>query len=303
MIKVFDRAKNSYYDEEQYGEKYLKFLYGCFIGRILLKIAVSSWFSRINERLNSSKRSVKKIQPFIDKYNVTIDDFENEKYTSFNAFFIRKLADGKRKICKDDDKLISPADSKLFVYSIDEDLKLCIKGSIYSIRELLKSEVLAEQFKGGLCFVYRLSVDDFHRYCFVENGDIISKKSISGRLHTVSSISSDYKVFAENKREFSVINTSALGVIIQMEIGALLVGRIENHDTTIAIKGSEKGYFAYGGSTIIVMISKDKANVDNDILQNSLNGIETKVKYGEKVGNIYVETPEYLLQGNVSDHS
>lgn len=303
MSKVYDRGKKTYYNEQQYGRKRLKFLYGSLVGRMLLKIAISSGFSSLNERLNSSKRSTRKIQPFIEKYNIKMDDFKSEKYKNFNDFFTRKLAEGKRKICSSYQCLISPADSKLLVYTINKDLILRIKNTKYSIKELLKNDVLAEEFRGGLCLVFRLSMDDLHRYCFVESGDIIEKKSISGKLHTVSSISSKYKVFTENKREYTVIRTSILGEIIQMEIGALLVGKINNHDTIFAKKGREKGYFSLGGSTIVVLISRGKTKVDSDILKNSEKGIETKVKYGEKIGEIYAKTPEHLFQRDVSDNS
>lgn len=303
MIKVYDRAKKSYYNEKQYGRKRRRFLYGSVLGRMLLKIVASSGISRLIERLNSSSRSVQKIQPFIEKYNIKMDDFENVKYKSFNDFFTRKLADGKRKICSNYQCLISPADSKLLVCTINKELKLRIKNAKYSIEELLKSEDLAEEFKGGLCLVFRLSVDDFHRYCFIESGDIIEKKSVSGKLHTVSSTSTKYQAFSENKREYSVIRTSILGEIIQMEIGALLVGKINNHDTIYAKKGREKGYFSYGGSTIIVLISRGKVKIDSDILKNSEKGIETKVKYGEKIGEIYAKTDDHLFQKNVADNT
>jgi len=70
-----------------------------------------------------------------------------------------------------------------------------------------------------------------------------------------------------------------------MEVGALLVGRIINyHEKAYVKRGQEKGRFEFGGSTIIVCLEKDRAVIDNDIMQNSLNGIETLVKMGEKIG-------------------
>ena len=49
-------------------------------------------------------------------------------------------------------------------------------------------------------------------------------------------------------------------------------------------KGEEKGYFEYGGSTIVLLFEKDKITLDEEIINNSLNGFETYVKYGEKIG-------------------
>jgi len=70
-----------------------------------------------------------------------------------------------------------------------------------------------------------------------------------------------------------------------MEVGALLVGKIVNHPAISRVKrGQEKGYFQFGGSTVIMMLKKDVALIDTDILENSENGYETVVKMGEKIG-------------------
>ena len=70
-----------------------------------------------------------------------------------------------------------------------------------------------------------------------------------------------------------------------MEVGALLVGKIVNHHGPAPIRrGQEKGYFQFGGSTVVLLLKKDTAILDEDILENSRNGIETLVKFGEKIG-------------------
>ena len=70
-----------------------------------------------------------------------------------------------------------------------------------------------------------------------------------------------------------------------MEVGALLVGRIENRKKADFVKrGQERGNFAFGGSTVILITREGKVQPDPDILENSRRGIETKVKLGERVG-------------------
>lgn len=286
MVRIYDRNTNEYYNEVQYGEKKLEFLYDTLIGRILLRLFISKFFSQITAKLNSGKRSVKKIRPFIEKYSIKTDDFEKKVYTSFDDFFTRKLKNGKQTVCNDMLRLISPCDSKLSVYRIDSNLVLNIKNSLYTIDELLKDKHIANMFADGICLVFRLTVDDYHRYCFVDSGNIINHKVINGKLHTVSSISNRYKVFKENQREYQVIETDHLGTIVQMEVGAILVGKIVNHPVPCAVRGEEKGYFNYGGSTIILLIEKSKVQIDSDIMQHSKDNIETKVRYGEGVGDI-----------------
>ena len=49
-------------------------------------------------------------------------------------------------------------------------------------------------------------------------------------------------------------------------------------------KGQEKGYFAFGGSTLVLMFEKGKIKFSQDLLENTKNGFETAVKMGETIG-------------------
>ena len=70
-----------------------------------------------------------------------------------------------------------------------------------------------------------------------------------------------------------------------MEVGALMVGRIVNlHEAAQVSRGEEKGFFEFGGSTVILLFQADRIQVDEDILNNSREGIETIVKAGERIG-------------------
>ena len=92
-------------------------------------------------------------------------------------------------------------------------------------------------------------------------------------------------VFKENQRECTLIKTNNFGKVMFMEVGALLVGKIKNNKIKGSVKkGEEKGYFMYGGSTIILFIEKGIIKIDDDILNNSKKGLETCVKQGEKIG-------------------
>ena len=70
-----------------------------------------------------------------------------------------------------------------------------------------------------------------------------------------------------------------------MEVGALMIGRIVNHhESGNVCRGEEKGYFQFGGSTIVILAKKDTIEIDDDIERNSRNGFKTVVKMGEKIG-------------------
>lgn len=291
MAQIYDRKNKTFYEDKQYGGKALEFLYGNAFGRIILRLFIAGkGYSRLNAKRNSTKKSAKKIAPFVKKYSIVMSDFEDREYTSFSDFFTRKLAEGKRSFSDNATDFISIADSKLLCYRITENGKIPIKNSIYTAKEIIGEE-FTEDFYGGYCLVFRLTVDDYHRYCFFDSGKLIRERYIKGKLHTVSPISSKrYKVFSENCRNVSYIATENFGECYQIEIGALLVGKIMNHHIVNFSKGEEKGYFEMGGSTCVVMIKKDVITIDSDILENSDKGIETKILIGERIGRKNAQT-------------
>ena len=283
MKIIYNRRGKSLEKEEQYGEKYLKFLYNTLLGRIVLKIIINPIFSKINAIYNKTFFSKNKIKRIIRKYKIDINDFEETNYKSFNEFFIRKK---KQTFYNEQANIfISPSDSKLIVYKITKNLRIKIKQSIYTLNELLDENIDLNEYKDGNCLVFRLSMDDYHRYCYIDDGEINKVKKINGCLHTISAISKDYKVYSQNTRMCNYISTKNFGDIICMEIGALLVGKINNYKQEKCCKGKEKGYFELGGSTIVI-ITKNNIKIDDDILEYSKKGIETKVEYGEGIGEL-----------------
>lgn len=283
MKKIYNRKTNKLEDEGQYGGKYLNFLYNNAFGRILLKLIISPIFSKINGVYNKSFMSKRKVNKFIEQYKIDITQFEKENYKSFNEFFTRK----KKNVVFNKEKniFISPAESKLLVYKISDDLKIKIKQSVYTINELLNKEFDAEKYKNGNCLVFRLSMDNYHRYCYIDNGKIEQIDEIKGKLHTVSSISNNHKIYSQNSRICNYIKTENFGDLIYIEIGALLVGKINNYEIETFKKGEEKGYFELGGSTIVIL-TQNNLKIDEDILEYSKKDIETKVEYGERIGEL-----------------
>lgn len=275
-------------DKQKYTEKSplpATILYKTIIGGVVLAFATRKTVSKVSSIYMNSKSSVKRIDKFIKKNKINMDDYPKREYLSFNDFFTRKILKNKRPFSKKQNDLISVADSKLLVYEINDKTEMIIKNKKYTLKELLRDKNLAEEYKGGLCLVFRLTVDDYHRYSFVDDGNVIKSKKINGILHTVGPIAfRRYKVFKENQREYSVLNTKNFGKVIQMEVGALMVGKIVNYNIEKFHRGDEKGYFLFGGSTVVLIFKKDVVEIDEDILKNSSVGIETKVKLGETIG-------------------
>lgn len=284
MTKIYSRETKDFYEQKESGNLALKFLYNTILGRLILKWLINPSVSQISGKYNDSKLSKRKIKKFIKKNNINMEDFIEEDYQNFNDFFTRTIKEEKRPMSHNPKRFISPADSKVLAYDITEDLMLTIKDSTYSLNELVNNEEDLSEFKNGKCLVFRLCVDDYHHYCYPDDGKLLKHNFIEGKLHTVRSISNKYKIYKENQREYSIIQTDNFDKIIYIEVGALMVGKIVNNIKEEFTKGEEKGYFKLGGSTIVILIKENQIILDKDIINNSKNDIETEVKYHETIG-------------------
>ncbi|MBR3282645.1 MAG: phosphatidylserine decarboxylase [Ruminococcus sp.] len=261
-------------------------LYGSAGGRMALKLLTRPFISKMAGAFMDSPLSIPLIKPFIRKNGIDMSEYEKKRYWSYNAFFTRKIKKEMRPVDMSDEALISPCDSKLTVYRIDKNSIFRIKGSRYSLRDLLKNDFLARRYEGGLCMIFRLEVNDYHRYCYIDSGIKTENTHIKGQLHTVNPVAlKRYNIYKRNSREYTLIHTYNFGDVVHMEVGAMMVGRIFNlHGSGGICKGVEKGMFEFGGSTIVLLFEKDRVIPDKDILRNSAENIETVVKYGERIG-------------------
>ena len=263
----------------------VNFLYRTAIGRGLLQVLIRPGVSKALGAFLDTGLSRHLVSPFVKTTGLDLSDYPERKYLSFNDFFTRTVNDGRRPLDESPDALIAPCDGKLTAYPITEDALFDIKHSVYAVKDLLRDDILAKEFEGGMCLIFRLTPDDFHRYSFMDAGRILSSHVLPGVLHTVRPIAfRRYPVFSENAREYAVLETANFGKVIQMEVGALFVGRIVNHPVSEFTRGQEKGKFEFGGSTVILLLQKGTAEIDEEILRNTQSGLESIVRLGQKIG-------------------
>ena len=273
--------------EETTGQdRLLTFLYTTTCGRMLLKPLVQPGISRLSGKLLSTGFSANIVDWFIKSQKIDMSDFPPRKYTSFNDYFTRKVKDGARPVDPDKDALISPCDCRASVYPILENSNFSIKHTEYTLRSLLHSKKLATRFQGGYIYVLRLTVSDYHRYVYAASGRQSRAYRIEGSFHTVNPVANDYlPIYKENTREYTLIHTKEIGDVLQMEVGALLVGKIVNYKHSCSCtRGEEKGFFEYGGSTIIVLTEPGRVTPREDLLNNTANDLETRILQGQALG-------------------
>lgn len=267
-------------------DKTLRFLYKTLSGRVVLKLLTRPMVSKVTGRVMNSRITSFAAKSAIKKRKIETSMLEKTKFRSYNDFFTRKLKEGGRVVDMCPSSLVSPCDSKLSAYDIGEDSRFIIKGTPYTVKDLLGGDAVYKDYIGGKCLVFRLAVDDYHRYCYFDDGVKGENKFLKGVLHTVHPIVvGEYNIYKRNCREYTVMETQNFGRAVQVEVGAMMVGKIKNfHGAHSFKRGEEKGMFEFGGSTIVLLFAKDTVKLDDDIVRNSASDVETIVKYGEKIG-------------------
>ena len=273
-------------------DRFLRLLYGSLPGRLLLKPLIHPCVSRIGGYVLDSSLSSILIRPFMRSCGISLRDCEIPPtgcYRSFNAFFTRSLKEGARSFDMDPDVLCSPCDGLVSAYPISRTRHFFIKHTDYTLDQLLKDHKLASRYTGGTALVFRLTVSDYHRYAYIDDGKRSSYRRIPGVLNTVNpSAAASRPIYKENTREYTLIKSQNFGTVLMMEVGAMMVGRIMNHHKAYTrldvFRGQEKGYFAFGGSTVILLFEPGAVRIDRDILRNTALDIETGVRMGEPVG-------------------
>lgn len=289
-IFYIDRKTNKQKTEAVPSGRFMKYLYGNSVfGKLLLhQLFKRKFISSFVGKYMSSFLSRNRIERFVKEYDMDLSDYQipNNGFVSFNDFFYRKLKDDKRTI---EEGIVSPADGKILVFpSIKNVDEFFVKGIGFSVQDFLVDKNIVDKYKDGSMAIIRLAPVDYHRYHFHVSGKVTKNRKIKGYLYSVSPIAlqKNLQIFCENKREYVEVLTEKYGDTLICDVGATMTGSIIQtfkENTTIS-KGDEKGYFAFGGSTLVLFFEKGKMQFSQDLIKNTTNNLETTVKMGEQIG-------------------
>lgn len=288
-ITVVDRRSGECFKECVFGDAVLKFVYETLLGRSLWGLLFNSCFlSSVLGRIYDSPRSKKSIAKLASVPGCSPEEaeFPPEQYPSFNAFFTRRLKDGMRPFDEAGDKLSSPSDGRLLVYeNLSFDDAVPVKGAKRTIRELCRGTFEAEKLAVA---VFRLAPVDYHRYHFpCDCTQKTAAEIYAGKYHSVNPVALVRRpdVYVENTRQITELVSPVFGSFFYIEVGAFGVGSIvQTSDVGTHRKQDEKGYFKFGGSTVILVFDSSRVKWSCDLLENTRNGRETLVRCGETVG-------------------
>ena len=288
-VTFIDRATGKECVESVMGDRALRFAYETALGRSLWAILFGSGFlSRLMGKYYDSPRSKKKIAALAAIPGCDASEAEKDisEYASFNDFFIRKLKDGARPADMAENVFCSPGDGRLLVYcGIRPDRPVSIKGAKRPLAHLCGEEMVDQLYDVA---VLRLAPVDYHRYHFP--CDCVQKTAtrvIPGKYHSVNPIALKKRpdLFVENTRQITKLSSPVFGNFYQIEVGAFGVGSIVQTSTEgTHRKLEEKGYFKFGGSTVILVFESGKITFSPDITAASAEGKEVRLKLGDTIG-------------------
>jgi phosphatidylserine decarboxylase len=296
-IIIVDRLTRQKQIEKVYKGTAIRFLYGDgIISRVISPyllplVAKYSFFSKFYGFLQKQPASAKKILPFIEKFDIDPSEFlmPPSYFKSFNEFFIRHLKPESRPIVGGARVAVMPADGRYYFYQdIDQVDGFIVKGKKFSLSSLLDNKHLAQQYQGGSMVIVRLCPSDYHRFHFPFDCVPGATKLLNGWFYSVNplAIKKNLHIFSQNKRTLCELESHQFGKVLYLEIGATNVGSIQQtyRPFQVVSKGEEKGYFEFGGSSLILLFQRGTITFDQDLLEATQAGYEIRCLMGQQMG-------------------
>ncbi len=273
-------------------EAALRWIYGTTCGKVALHGLVKrAIFSRILGYMKNRRSSRKDIKSFIAEYGIHMEEsiLQAHEFGSFNEFFYRRLKPQARPVCPGTDTAAFPADGRHMGWQCAADMSgVFVKGQSFDLPALLGSSALGEQYAQGTVILSRLCPTDYHRFHFPVDGTPGESRPIPGPLASVSPycLRSRLSWLWTNKRELTLLQSPEWGQVAILEVGATGVGGIRQTYTpgSPICKGDEKGYFYFGGSTVMTFFEPGRIRLADDLLEASSRHMELFARQGDLMG-------------------
>lgn len=244
--------------------------------------ALAGWYTRC-------RISAHHIDSFIATNSIDMTEAVLEKssdYPTFHDFFIRTLKPSARPIDQDTHSIVSPADGAIIaIKDLSQEAEFMVKGKSFNLGQFLGSNTLADEYKDGSLVMIYLGPWDYHRFHFPIAGWACTAKTIPGVFESVHPYIYRLGIqpLLENERHITIIKPqhNPTSPIVCVSVGALAVGKITETylPDTLYSKGAELGYFAFGGSTIVLLFKKETIT-----LAKNLSLKPATIKMGQPIG-------------------
>jgi phosphatidylserine decarboxylase len=195
-----------------------------------------------------------------------------------------------RPMPQDPSLVVSPADAKILVGSLNQTDALFLKEKFFTYDELLGSAKRRwrEAFLSGDFAVLRLTPEKYHYNHLPVSGRVVDFYTIDGAYHSCNptAVVTTVTPYSKNKRVVTIIDTdihggTGVGLVAMVEIVALMIGEIiqcySSHRYELPIpmekgqfvqRGQPKSLFRPGSSVDVLFFQKERIVFDKDLIRN-----------------------------------
>jgi phosphatidylserine decarboxylase len=216
-----------------------------------------------------------------------------------------------RPMPQDPGLVVSPADAKILVGSLDKTESLFLKEKFFTYDELLgpSKRRWRKAFQKGDYAVLRLTPEKYHYNHLPVSGQIVDFYTIDGDYHSCNpaAVVATVTPYSKNKRVVTIIDTdvsggTGIGLVAMVEIVALMIGEIvqcyssHRYERPITIerglivhRGQPKSLFRPGSSVDVLFFQKNRIEFDKDLVRNCQRG-DVNSRYTQGFQKPLVET-------------
>ncbi len=238
----------------------------------------------------NSHRNKKLIKSWTHELGSKMEDYKPGPWSTFNDFFVREIADGKRPVAAEDDDtvVVAPADCviNMIIDQLKVDTPIPVKTVTMNIRQLLAGSQYADKFLDGTAVSCILMPDSYHWYHAPVGGTLVeARDDIAGSYYGMRDFPEllnkgnvgygyDYEMFDHFRRGYVIIKTqypeSTESDPVEGYVGMVTVGlnsiasvnylkKFKNIDGPVPVaKGEKVGNFKYGGSLNILLFEEKR---------------------------------------------
>jgi phosphatidylserine decarboxylase len=302
-----------------FGDGILKFLYAeeCEEPGLMYRLLGSSWLSSLLAWATYDStfgRNISGMQRFLDECGIDVGEFLDpaRSFKNTREVFERQIRYWDCRPMDDDPAaIVSPADARVLIGSLQPDSALFLKGKFFERDELFGSagRHWSEAFSCGNFAICRLTPEKYHYNHAPVAGMVRGFYQTDGSHYSCnpSAVIALATPYSKNKRTVTVIDTDVdggarVGWVAMFEIVALMIGDVEQRYSREAYadplsieagmfieKGRPKSLFRPGSSTTVLFFQKDRIEFTRDLIRNVVR-TDIRTRYSAGLGRPLVET-------------
>jgi len=296
--QYIDRLSGAVRDERLYGDRLVNLIYSRVrenaprLFRALTSMRVSDLLGRVNYDLPLGSRLSGSLR-FLERLGVDLSECLDppESLDTARKVFERRIRYWEcRPMPPDPRVVVSPADAKVLVGSLDERWALWLKDKFFTYEELLGRDQpeWLRAFRGGDFAIFRLTPEKYHYNHTPVAGKVLDFYAIDGEFHSCNpgAVVALATPYSKNRRYVTIIDTdvddgTGVGLVAMIEIVALMIGEVVQayselcYDAPQPIlpgmflrRGAPKSLYRPGSSTDVLLFQRERVRFDADIVAN-----------------------------------